>query len=51
MLVAGQFREQAIKQRLEIEPVSGEEVEQMLKSAFQLSADVVKAAAVAMRIE
>lgn len=46
-----QFREQAIKQRLEIEPVSGEEVEQMLKSAFQLSADVVKAAAVAMRIE
>ncbi|MFN3889494.1 MAG: Bug family tripartite tricarboxylate transporter substrate binding protein [Beijerinckiaceae bacterium] len=46
-----QFREQAAKQRLEIEPVTGEEVERMLKSAFQLPPEVVKAAAVAMRIE
>lgn len=47
----GQFREQAAKQRLEIEPVTGEEVERMLKNAFQLPPDVVKAAAVAMRIQ
>jgi len=46
-----QFREQANKQRLEIEPVSGEEVERMLRHAFQLPPDVVKAAAVAMKIE
>ena len=46
-----QFREQAAKQRLEIEPVTGEEVERMLKNAFQLPPDVVKAAAVAMRIQ
>ena len=45
------FRAQAEQQRLEIEPVTGEEVERMLKSAFALPADVVKAAAVAMRIE
>ncbi|MBX9757500.1 MAG: hypothetical protein K2Y29_01900 [Beijerinckiaceae bacterium] len=41
----------AKQQRLEIEPVSGEDVERMLKSAFQLPPDVVKAAATAMRIE
>ena len=46
-----QFRTQAAQQRLEIEPVTGDEVERMLKSAFQLPPDVVKAAAVAMRIE
>jgi tripartite-type tricarboxylate transporter receptor subunit TctC len=46
-----QFLAVASQQRLEIEPVSGEEVERMLKSAFVLPPDVVKAAAVAMRIE
>ena len=46
-----QFRAQAEKQRLEIEPVTGEEAERMLKAAFQLPPDVVRAAAVAMRIQ
>jgi tripartite-type tricarboxylate transporter receptor subunit TctC len=41
----------AAQQRLEIEPVPGEDVERMLTNAFQLSPDVVKAAATAMRIE
>ena len=39
------------KKRLEIEPVTGEEVERMLTNAFQLSPDVVKAATTAMSIE
>jgi tripartite-type tricarboxylate transporter receptor subunit TctC len=46
-----EFLALAKKQRLEIEPVTGEDVERMLNSAFKLPPDVVKAAAVAMRIE
>jgi len=46
-----QFLAQAKQQRLEIEPVTGEEVERMIHDAYRLPPDVVKAAAAAMRIE
>ena len=45
------FLTQARQQRLEIEPVTGEEVERMIHDAYRLPSDVVKAAAAAMRIE
>lgn len=46
-----QFLAIARSQRLEIEPVAGERVESMIQDAHRLPADVVKAAASAMRIE
>lgn len=46
-----EFVAQAKQQRLEISPVSGEQVQRMITEAYRLPADVVKAAAAAMHIE
>jgi len=46
-----QFLAQAKQQRLEISPVTGEQVQRMIADAYRLPADVVKAAASAMQIE